>query len=99
MEHFEHYLRPNPFVLYTDHRPLETLKKAHTRTFGRLQMMMEKFHFEIRYVPGKENSVADYLSRYTQKEGLRRAQILSVNQGLGSTSNNFWFFNYIFYYH
>ena len=67
------------------HRPLEALKKAHTRTFGRLQMMMEKFHFEIRFVPGKDNTVADYLSRHGHTD---RAQALNINQGLGAVAMN-----------
>lgn len=85
MEHFRHYLTPNAFVLYSDHRPLEKLKKVHTKTHNRLQMMMEEFHFEIRYVPGKENTVADYLSRFaqprSQANAIAHAWAVSIDKG------------------
>ena len=62
MEHFETYLRGKPFILYTDHKPLEKLGKVHTRTFHRLQELMNQFEFEICYKKGDEMP-ADFLSR------------------------------------
>jgi hypothetical protein len=62
MEHFETYLRGKHFILYTDHKPLEKLGKVHTRTFYRLQELMNEFEFEICYKKGDEMP-ADFLSR------------------------------------
>ena len=62
MEHFETYLRGKHFILYTDHKPLEKLGKVHTRTFNRLQELMNEFDFEICYKKGSEMP-ADFLSR------------------------------------
>jgi hypothetical protein len=50
-------------VLYTDHKPLEKLGTVHTKTLNRLQEKLQDFHFDIRYVKGGDNSVADFLSR------------------------------------
>jgi transposase InsO family protein len=61
--HFDVYLRGRQFTLHTDHRPLETLSKVHTRTLNRLQQLMLEYNFTIVYKPGVENTVADCLSR------------------------------------
>ena len=63
IEYFAHYLRGRRFILYTDHRPLESLNNVHTKTLSRLEEKLQEFHFEIRYVKGKDNAAADYLSR------------------------------------
>ena len=62
MDHYDTYLRGRPFVLYTDHRPLEKLGKVHTKTLNRLQEAMGRYNFEIMYKKGSEMP-ADYLSR------------------------------------
>ncbi len=62
MNHFSTYLMGKQFVLYTDHKPLETLGKVHTKTYNRLQLAMQEFFFEIVYKKGSEMP-ADYLSR------------------------------------
>ena len=64
MSFFEHYLRGRPFALYTDHRPVENLSRVHTKTLKNLHLKMLELQPEIRYIEGKFNSVADYLSRY-----------------------------------
>ena len=49
MDHFDTYLRGCPFVLFTDHRPLEKLGAVHTKTLNRLQEAMGRYDFEIVY--------------------------------------------------
>ena len=63
IEHFAHLLKGRRFVVFTDHRPITTLSKVHTKTFNRLEQLLVEFSFDIRYIPGKHNSVADFLSR------------------------------------
>ena len=63
IEYFDTYLRGRRFTLYVDHKPLEKLSTTHTKTLNRLQQLMIEFSFDTRYRPGKENSIADYLSR------------------------------------
>jgi hypothetical protein len=62
MDHFSTYLIGRHFTLYTDHKPLEKLGKVHTRTFNRLQEIMNTYDFEIVYKKGAEMP-ADFLSR------------------------------------
>ena len=63
IEYFQVYLTGKHFYLYTDHKPIEKLSSVHKRTLNRLQQMMMEYSFTIRYKPGKDNVVADYLSR------------------------------------
>jgi len=62
IEHFDIYLRGRKFVLYTDHKPLETLNSVHQKTLNRLQEKMSLYDFELRYKKGSEMP-ADVLSR------------------------------------
>ena len=63
IEYFEAYLKNRSFVLYTDHKPLIRLSPVHEKTLNRLDEKMTHFFFEMRYINGKDNHVADYLSR------------------------------------
>lgn len=64
MDHFHHYLVGRRFRLYSDHKPLCRLSKIHTKTLDRLQLKMQELHPDITYIEGKDNVVADFLSRY-----------------------------------
>ncbi|GBL92791.1 hypothetical protein AVEN_4503-1 [Araneus ventricosus] len=66
-----HYFRPmleaRPFALYVDHKPLiyafkQNSDKCSPRRLRQLGFISQ-FKTDIRYVPGKENVVADILSR------------------------------------
>ena len=53
------------FIIETDHRPLvwlHSLREPNQRLI-RWKLKLEEFDFEIRYKKGKENYVADALSR------------------------------------
>jgi hypothetical protein len=62
MEYYQEHLRGRRFILYTDHKPLETLGTLHTKTMNRLQIAMMDFDFQIRYKKGSEMPT-DFLSR------------------------------------
>ena len=62
MEHYSVYLKGKPFNLYTDHKPLVTLKTVHNKTLNRLQELMLTYDFETIYLMGSEMP-ADFLSR------------------------------------
>ena len=62
------YLRGHPgFMVKTDHNPLVGLLKKDIRDASeRLQPLLEScgvYNFQIEYIPGKRNKVADLLSR------------------------------------
>ena len=70
IEYFSHYLTGRTFVLYTDHAPLTALSAQHKRTLHRLHALLNEYSFEMKHIPGKNNPVADFLSR---SHGARRA--------------------------
>ena len=62
---WEHYLRPHEFVIHTDHETLKYLKgqtKLNKR-HAKWSEFIESFPYVIKYIKGKENVVADALSR------------------------------------
>ena len=67
------YLHGRQFTVYTDHLPLKSLMTAHDPT-GRLArwfLVLQQYDFNIEYLPGEKNLVADALSRlnlYCEKE-------------------------------
>lgn len=63
VKHFEHYLWGRKFKLVTDHQPLTySLSNTNKRIFrGKLEL--EGYDYELIYKPGKNNVVADALSR------------------------------------
>lgn len=60
-----HYLHGKPFVLYTDHQSLSYILglKELTGRLARWLDVLANYHFEIRYIQGPKNVVADCLSR------------------------------------
>lgn len=63
IDKFRVHLAGRKFHLYTDHRPLETTGGKYGKTLNRLQLLMGEFDFTINFKPGKDNVVADFLSR------------------------------------
>ena len=66
-ERFHTYVYGKPFVVETDHKPLEMIhKKSLASTPPRLQRMLlrlQHYDISIKYRPGKEMVLADSLSR------------------------------------
>ena len=62
---FKHFLLGIPFILRTDHQPLKyllSMRNVNSR-LARTLTDLQEFDFEIQYIPGKENFIADGLSR------------------------------------
>ncbi len=49
INHFNVYLRVHKFTLDTDHKPLEKLSTVHTKTYNRLQQIMNEHNFLIKH--------------------------------------------------
>ncbi|KAH9734857.1 hypothetical protein KPL71_017535 [Citrus sinensis] len=67
LETWQHYLLPKEFFIHTDHESLKHLKgqgKLHKR-HDKWVEFIEPFPYMIKYKQGKENVVADALSRRT----------------------------------
>ena len=67
LQHFEVYLSSTvaPVLVFTDHNPLVYIQrmKDRNRKLLRWSLFLQEFQLEIRHVKGKNNVVADALSR------------------------------------
>lgn len=59
-------LSPREFDLDTDHRALTWIQtmKDHNSRVRRWYLSLQPYKFKVRHRPGRQNMVADYLSRY-----------------------------------
>jgi hypothetical protein len=60
---WEHHLRDAHFTLFTDHRNLTFMAKDPNAKVTRWRLAVQDYDFDIAYLPGEENIVADALSR------------------------------------
>ena len=62
---FHHYLWGTHFTVITDHQPLTTIFKRKTKSprMNRWILEMREYNYHINYMKGKDNLVADQLSR------------------------------------
>ena len=60
---FGYYLRGKEFVLETDHRNLVWIESSLVPIVVRWRVLLQSYTFQIRHIPGKDNTVADWLSR------------------------------------
>lgn len=65
LQTWQHYLWPKEFVIHTDHESLKHSKGQHklNKRHARWVEFLETFPYVIHYKKGKENIVADALSR------------------------------------
>ncbi|KAG8485859.1 hypothetical protein CXB51_019209 [Gossypium anomalum] len=65
LETWQHYLWPKEFVIHSDHQSLKHIKGQHklNKRHAKWVEFLESFPYVIRYKKGKENIVADALSR------------------------------------
>jgi translation initiation factor IF-1 len=78
LETWQHYLWPREFVIHTDHESLKHLKgqgKLNQR-HARWLEYIETFPYVIRYKQGKENIVADALSRRSSLDGQKKTELV-----------------------
>lgn len=68
-KHFKDYIYGQKVTFYTDHKPLADLKDNHApeESLGRLMLKLQGMNYEIKYVRGIDNTVADLLSRDCQR--------------------------------
>lgn len=68
VNHFRPYLYGRKFKMFTDHQPLTfSFTNANHRVI-RGKLALEEFDYELIYKPGKQNVVADALSRVNLKK-------------------------------
>ena len=65
---WDHLLRHIHFLLRTDHKNLTYLNFAGSAKVYRWKLAVQGYDFDVEHVPGKENIVADVLSRLCLRE-------------------------------
>ena len=65
LQYFRTYIYGKPFTIATDHRPLKWLieNQQNSSRLIRWGLLLQEYDVKIVYTPGKENRVADALSR------------------------------------
>ena len=65
LETWQHYLWPKEFIIHSDHEALKYLKSQTklNRRHAKLVEFIESFPYIVKYKKGKENVIADALSR------------------------------------
>ena len=58
-----YYLRCKEFVLETDHANLQYMEMSQVPKIIRWRVFLQSFNFSLRHIKGKDNAVADWLSR------------------------------------
>ena len=68
--HFKCYLANAHFHIFTDHAPLTYMLKIQdpTSRMAKWICMLADYNFTVKYIKGKCNSVADFLSRYVNHQ-------------------------------
>lgn len=80
IKYWQYYLIGRSFTVFSDHKPLENLKtKARTdEILGDLILYLSQFNFNIVYKKGKDNILADLLSRNPVLEYFENEDVIQV---------------------
>lgn len=94
--YWQYKLIGNEFVVLTDHKPLENLNvkvKIDTK-LGKLIMYLSQFNFKIIYRSGKENVLADSLSRnpvlieFDDDESIQTSNLILIQEIINDQNSN-----------
>lgn len=58
-----YYLRGKSFIIKTDHKNLLWMESSEAPIVIRWRLYLQTFNFQLQYIQGKYNSIADFLSR------------------------------------
>ena len=68
LEGSKHILSGSKVTMYTDHSNLLYLKESKLGRTQRWYVTLAEFDLDVKYIPGSQNKMADFLSRYFYEE-------------------------------
>ena len=68
---WEHHLRDVHFTLQTDHKNLTCLNTEIKQKVQRWKFIVQEYDFDVEHIAGKDNIVADGLSRFCEFQLIR----------------------------
>ena len=68
LKKFEYILRDSYFILKTDHKNLTYINSEGSAKVRRWKLAIQEHNFDIEYIPGDDNIVADGFSRLCERE-------------------------------
>ena len=88
MERLHNYVYGEPVRVQTDHKPLETIWKKRIATASprlqRLLLRLARYEIQLEYISGKDNSIADALSRVDllspEPQDAKQMDVIPVHQ-------------------
>ena len=83
---FSWYLRGKDFLVETDHRNLQWIEASLSPIVCRWRALLQSFDFKIRHIPGRENKVADWLSRPDPNSGSLPKMVKAIVPNLVCTN-------------
>ena len=91
IKHFRPYIYGNHFIVRSDHKPLTYLfsLKDPSSKLTRMRLDIEEYNFTVEYVKGKNNVIADALSRITIEDlkFKNQATILAMTRSMTNKLN------------
>lgn len=90
--YFRPYLWGRHFKIITDHQPIKYLNRKYTgKEFSqrtqRWLLKLQEYQFDIEYLKGKDNKVADFLSRIPTDENIKLPEV-SIEELSGRASSD-----------
>ncbi|CAF1243875.1 unnamed protein product [Rotaria sordida] len=91
IEKWHKYLDGRSFIIETDHKPLLpfNLKQQLNSKYERWRLKLQQYQFTIRYIKGKHNTVADYLSRSPVDNGTNDEDDYTPTQSRSTQTDNY----------
>ena len=80
--HIDHLLRDRKFTILSDHKNLTSIKQAANPMIVRWHLALQELDFNIEFVPGVDNVIADAMSRYcTNNKPVIQTVVLAAIDG------------------
>ncbi|CAF4860464.1 unnamed protein product, partial [Rotaria socialis] len=91
IEKWHKYLDGRSFIIETDHKPLLpfNLKQQLNSKCERWRLKLQQYQFTVRYIKGKHNTVADYLSRSPVDNGMNDGDDYTPTKSIATQTDNY----------